>query len=169
MVLKKVEQIKEKSRRTIRNKILGINAERMLFISFMTFFILLIMAQIILVIPGLTENMNLNMHTEGTPLKNEEYLFSHGELTLKLLGKGTGKDVKILVNGEEKDAFTNSEKTIKVKYGDVIEIDNTKSSDYVEIEIVSKSNNIMTAYVGQKFRIKKEVKKIMKVRIQNNL
>lgn len=169
MALKKLEQMKEKPRRRIRSIILGINAERILVVSFLVFFVLFVMAQIILVIPGLTINMKLNMQTEGVPLKSEEYLFRHGELTLKLLGKSTGKDVKILINGDEKDSFENIEKTIKVKNGDVIEIDNTGINDYVEVAIVSKSKNIETGYIGQKFRIKSEVKRIIKVRIQNNL
>ena len=169
MALKQFEQIKRKPKRTIKSIVLGINAEKILFVSFLIFFIVLIMTQIILTNPGLTMDMKLNKQIEGVPLKSEEYLFGHGELTFKLLGNNPGQDVKILINGDEKDSFANSEKTIKVKNGDVIEIDNTKTNDYIEVAIVSKSDNIETGYVGQRFRIKSEVKKIIKVKIESNL
>lgn len=164
---KQFNQCKRKQKSLkIKSKVLRINVEKILFVSFIIFFTVLIVAQIALTKPTIMVEMTMDTGIEGVPLKSEEFLYSYGELTLKLIGNCFGQDVKILVNGDEKDSFLNREKTIKVKNGDVIEIDGTEINDYIDVIIVSKSDNIKTNCLGQKFRIKSEVKKIIKVKIE---
>ncbi len=151
---------------TLKNKILEINIERTLLTSFILLFILLIISQIALTNPFIRAEIFINEEIEGTPLKSEEFLYKQGELTFKSLGKGNKQDAKILVNGDEKAAFLEDEITIKVRDGDIIEIDGSESPDYIDILIISKSDNIKTDCLGQKFRIKSQVKKIIQVKIE---
>ena len=44
----------------------------------------------------------------------------------------------------------------------IIEIDGSELSDYIDIIVVSKSDNIKTDCLGQKFRIKFQVKKLFR-------
>ncbi len=151
---------------TLKKKLLGINIERVLLTFFILSFILLIISQMALTNPSMRAELFMNEEIEGTPLKSEEFLYKHGELTLKSLGKGNKQDAKILVNGDEKAVFLDDEITIKVRNGDIIEIDGSELSDYIDIIVVSKSDNIKTDCLGQKFRIKSQVKKIIQVKIE---
>jgi len=151
---------------TLRNKIMEINIEKILLTSFILLFIILIIAQTALTNPFIRAEIFMDEAVEGTPLKSEEFLYSYGELTFKLLGRNPGKDIKLLVNGDEKAVFLDAEITVRVKNGDVIEVDGSEIPDYADVEIISKSGNIKSDCLGQKFRIKSQVKKIITVKIE---
>lgn len=130
-------------------------------------FVILIVAQASLTNPSIRAKLFIiDGGIEGTPLKSEEFLYQYGEITLKLLSKRTNRDVKILVNGDEKAVFLDNETTIRVRDGDIVEVDGSEIPDYIDIEVVSKSNNIKSDCLGQKFRIKSQVKKIIKAKIE---
>jgi len=159
-----------------KNPFLELNIEKRLFILFLLCFIITLIAQIVLNNPSIRAEITHEAKLEGLPMQKEEFLYSIGELTLKLTdkngfvnnmdGNDIGENVKVLINGEEKYNFSEREITISVKNGDVIEIDATEIKDYIDVMIVSKSDNITNNCEGQKYRIQSEVKKIVKVNVK---
>lgn len=157
--------------------------ENLLLSIFISLFIILFVAQAILVKPSFGLNISLINEGEGLPLKNEEFLYKRGELVLKCIGDVRKEHVKILINGDEKDSFSAGEIKIDVKQGDVIEIDISKACGLaetndnktyksneinlsVDIIITSVSDNITSNYSGQKLHINSKVQKIIQVKIK---
>jgi len=151
-----------------KSYIISVNVEKILFITFFIFFSSLVITQIVLIATGLEKGLSTNSAIEGLPLKKEEFLYKEGELVLELLSeyKGQGHDVKILVNGEEVDDFSFRKVSLKIKNGDVVEIDATNISNNIDVMIKSKSSNVIIDDLSKKYSIKSEVIKIIKVKIE---
>ncbi|HOJ10723.1 MAG TPA: hypothetical protein PK733_09040 [Clostridiales bacterium] len=159
--------VKKQKGSSFRSILLGINVERFLIVSFFVLFSLLIFTQAILATTGIGKGLAANSNFEGFPLQKEEFLYNEGELVLKLVpiyGQ-QGEDAKILVNGEEVGNFADYEYALKLINGDVIEIDANCISDYVDVMVKSKSSNIKLDNLDKKYRLRSEVKKIIKVKI----
>jgi len=139
--------------------------ERLLYISFVITFVVLVIVQAALTNPSVRTYLTLNADFEGTPLQTEEYLYNKGELGLALLRGDVDGSVKVLVNGQEAAAFNGKELTIEVKEGDVIEIDCSMSMNTAEVEVVSYSGNISPECVGKRVEVKSGIKKLVKVQV----
>lgn len=144
---------------------LRINFERLLFISFIVTFILLIFVQAALMSPSVRTFMSVNNGYEGVPLGPEEYLYKEGQLELETSETENAGELKILINGDEAAAFTSKNISINVKDGDVVEIDGSTVQESVEVGITSKSTNITSDCIGKRIRVKSNVKKLLKVKI----
>lgn len=145
---------------------LRINFERVLFISFIVTFVIMVFVQAALTSPSIRASLSISDELEGTPLAMEEYLYSKGEIVLQLINSKKNESLKILVNGEEVGSFLQKNVKIKVKNGDVIEIDGSSVNEDMEIAIISKSDNIITECIGKRILVNSNIKKIVKVKIE---
>ncbi len=140
--------------------------ERVIFLTFILAFTFLIVVQTILISPVARTFISGKGELEGIPLGREEYLYDEGEIGVKLLNGNTDGKVKILVNGDEAGVFTSSIVTLKVRHGDVVEVDGSDIGDEVEAVIVTRSDNIDNDCANKRVRVKYGVKKLTQIKIQ---
>ncbi|MCR4435573.1 MAG: hypothetical protein QHH06_02575 [Clostridiales bacterium] len=143
-----------------------INFERMLYLSFVVTFAVLIVVQSALTSPAVRTFLAVDGDSERVPLGYEEYLYKEGEIVLQLLEQEGDENIKVLVNGDEAAAFSNSYASIAVKDGDVVEIDGSGIKREIEVQVISKSPNIRTDCVGKKVKVNSNVKKLATIRIE---
>lgn len=151
-----------KAKRTAKAKI---NIEKVLFVSFIAAFTILIIAQAALITPSVRTFMTGRTEFEGKQLGLEEYLYDEGKITLELFRDQTDSGVKILVNGDEVAAFNNSVVSLTVRDGDVVEIDGSSLDSPAEIAVVSKTSNISDECL-KKTVVKGNVKLLTQVRMK---
>lgn len=156
-----------KSNSSFKSRIVTINIEKIFVTAFFISFSLLIITQVMLTITDLREGISTNSSIEGVPLEKEEFLYKEGEIVLELLSeyKSQGKDIKILVNGEEIGDFEYGQLSFKVKDGDILEIDSTRVSNRIDFIIKNKSSNVKIDNLSKKYTANREVLKIIKVKI----
>lgn len=140
--------------------------ERVLFTAFFITFIVMIFVQAAMINPSIRTFITSTNEYEGAPLGVEEYLYSQGELGLKLVNAESNDNLKVLVNGDQVAAFTSRGVSLKVKNGDVVEIDGSNVDVDSVVGIVSKSANITTDCVNKTVNVKLEVKRLVKVKIE---
>lgn len=143
----------------------SINIERLLFLTCIGVFILMLFVQAALTSPSVRTFINGTSTLEGIPLETEEYLYAEGEIELKLLSNNSNEDLKILLNGEELTAFSQDSIKLTVKNGDVIEIDASNSYENNIVEIASKSENIATDCLGKKLSVNGKIKQLVKLKV----
>jgi hypothetical protein len=103
---------------------------------------------------------------DGVPLKQEETLYEEGEIGLDVIEGEIGDNLKVLINGDYVATFENKHIDIKVKDGDVVEIDGCSLQNEVEVKIVSKSDNIDQDCDGKKVNISSNIKKLVKIQMR---
>jgi hypothetical protein len=140
--------------------------ERILFFSFICIFFLLIIVQTALVSPSIKAFVSTGSEFEGVPLGVEEFLYREGDIKLQILSGNGSSDIKALVNGDEVAAFSSKNISLKVKDGDVVEIDGSSVRDETEVGVVFKSENISDDCLGKSVIVKSNIKKLIKVKIQ---
>ncbi|RCX19965.1 hypothetical protein DFR58_10234 [Anaerobacterium chartisolvens] len=140
--------------------------ERIIFLTFILAFTFLIVVQTILISPVARTFISGRSEPEGIPLGREEYLYDEGEIGVKLLNGNADGKVKILVNGDEAGVFTGGIVTLKVRDGDVVEVDGSGTGDEVEAVIVTRSGNIDNDCANKRVRVKYGVKKLTQIKIQ---
>ncbi len=86
--------------------------------------------------------LNLEDELYGNVLGKEEYLYTHGSISLKLLHLQQCPEIEVLRNGEYVKRFTNKQLTIPVVDGDIIEIEATDIKSTVYINIVESSEGM---------------------------
>ncbi len=143
-----------------------VNFDQVLFVLCVTVFFILILVQTALISPTVKDFLEAQNEYEGRPLGTEEYLYSEGALALRLNGEQPNEKIKVLVNGDTVAAFSANTVAIRVRDGDVVEIDASEDMDEHEIEIVSQSDNIITECTGMKLVVKSEVKMLVRVRVE---
>lgn len=153
-----------KSKEKKQNKDRGTLFEDLLFKTCITFFIVLIAVQLILVIPSARVRLGLDKGI-GAPLSADEYLYSQGHLTLKLIGDNPDPTVRILVNGDEIAMFENLEMPLSVRDGDVIEIDGSQSLNDYMVRIGNVSANINSNCLDAVAKVKSNIKMLVKVQV----
>ncbi|MGE5613715.1 MAG: hypothetical protein ACM3XR_04855 [Bacillota bacterium] len=79
---------------------------------------------------------------EGVSLEREAYLFTPCKMVLKLVNMERCPDLKVLVNGIERHSFEESEITLDLKDGDVVELDAGKVLVLAKVRINAVSMNI---------------------------
>lgn len=147
-------------------KVFRINIERILFLSFIITFVLLVIVQAALVHPAVRTFLTVDRELEGTPLKAEEFLYKEGEIALQVLKGEYGEGLKVLVNGDVAAAFADQEVSLKVKDGDVVEIDASGLEGETEVGIVSCSSNISPEYVNKTVKVGGNIKSLAKIKVQ---
>lgn len=133
-IANKIDQAEKKTR-----------AERFewfMFKSFLTVFIILIAAQAALINPSVRSSVSDNYYIEGEPLREEVYLFIPGKMELKLSNIDNCPDLKVLVNGEERGSFESNTVLLKLKDGDVVELDASRVLVLAKVQISAVSENI---------------------------
>jgi len=143
-----------------------ISVEKILFLAFIAVFSVMLIVQAAMVRPDVRAFLNIDQGLEGTALGAEEYLYKEGDLGLELLDSEGNPDLRVMVNGDEVAAFTNKNLTLKVKDGDVVEIDGSSVQDGAEVEIASKSDNINSECVGKKVKVQSNVVKLIKIEVE---
>jgi hypothetical protein len=159
-----VYKYRENQRGKSKNQ--NINIEKMLFLSVIIVFILMLLVQAALTNPTVRTFLNGHSTSEGIPLEQEEYLFSQGQIELKLLSENANENLKVLLNGDEITAFSQDTILLTVKNGDIVEIDGSDTPGGNEVEIVSKSDNVITDCQGKKLSVDKDVKQLVKLRVE---
>lgn len=150
-----------------RNKIQKLNIERLLFLSCIIVFVLMLLVQAALTSPSVRTFLNGSSSLEGIPLETEEYMFAEGKLGLKLINCQRNYSLKVLINGEDIQAFDENIVNLKVRNGDVVEIDGSGTSEENEVEIVSKDENIISDCLGKKVSVNGNVKQLIKIKVKD--
>jgi len=140
-----------------------INIERFLFLAFICTFITLVIVQVALMSPSIRTFLNVSNDYEGRPLGLEEFLYKEGEIAIGLVNGDSNPGLKVLINGDEVSQFDEKIINLKVKDGDVIEIDGSAVRGEAETEIVSKSDNIDVDCLGKTVKVQSNIKKLVKV------
>lgn len=154
------------SRNTGRGlKSVKLNIEKVLFLTLIGAFIILVTVQTLLAIPATQPIFNSGAQSEGRPLGVEEYLYNAGEIVLALEGNEGDESLKVLVNGDEVADFANQDVRIDVKDGDVVEIDGSRCIGSKEVKIISASKNITDSCVGKSVKAKSNIKRLVHIRV----
>ncbi len=142
--------------------------EKILFLSCVAAFLLLIIIQTAMLSPSLTAFVESQNRLEGQPLGVEEYLFEEGTISLQLVDAQCRYDLKVLVNGDEAAVFSEKNVTIKVRDGDVVELDTGSGKEAVEVLVTSASDNVATRCVGKKYKAKPGISRLFKVQMDKD-
>lgn len=161
LIMYKVKQGKKNERRGN-----GISMERLLFLSFVVTFVLLVIVQAALTSPAVRETLSISDELEGVPLGVEEFLYNEGKLGLELVNEENNQELKVLVNGDEVEVFSSKYIDIAVKDGDVVEIDGSYVQGEIEVRIISKSDNISTDCIAKSVKVNSNIEKLVKVRVK---
>lgn len=155
--------------KTYKNRLFGrpVNFERVLYIAFLSVFVLLLGTQAILINPNIRSAVTISDDMKGTPLGAEEFLYSEGTMELKLLDGSSIPELKVLVNGEERACFSENIVTISLIDGDVVEIDGSGVGGPAEVAVSSVSSNMDSSYVGLKLQVEGNIKKVAKVKVSD--
>lgn len=143
----------------------GTAFENILFFMCILCFIILIAVQVVIANPSIREKFNLTDKSIGLPLNDNEYLYSQGQMTLRMVGENPDPTVKILVNGDEVAIFENSLMNIYVRDGDVVEIDGSQSLSEHIVKIESVSANINSKSSVASVNVDSNIKRLVKVQI----
>jgi hypothetical protein len=141
------------------------NFERVLFLSFIIMFTILVITQTALMSPSIKTFIPLNSGYEGTQLGVEEFLYKRGEISLELQNVDSDDKLKVLINGEVIGAFFNKTLELNVKEGDVIELDGSEVNTIDEVKIISISANINPYILNKKLRISSGVERLTDIQI----
>jgi len=141
------------------------NIERLLLVSVMVTFIMLVVVQGALLDPAIRTFLSVDEQFEGAPLSDEEFLYSEGILNLQVADLEEHHNVKVLVNGDEVARFDKAMLQITVKNGDVIEIDGTDANETVEVVVASGSENISQECLNARVKVTSDVKKLVRVKL----
>lgn len=140
-----------------------ISIEKILFVSFIFMFLLLVMIQTALLTPGIQAYIPSTAPLEGSELRAEEYLFQSGQIDLELEQGISNEKLMVLVNGDPVCTFLNSSIQLNVKDGDVIELDGTATDQNCTVKVASISENISSEILNLKQTVGKSVERLTKV------
>ncbi|HHV60365.1 MAG TPA: hypothetical protein GXX49_08815 [Clostridiaceae bacterium] len=140
--------------------------ERSLTGFFIVFFLILMLVQIVFHFPGLSSVFLKNRDMEGALLGVEEYLYEEGELVVEILGEESREDIHVLLNGSFAGSFDNKFVVLKVKNGDIVEIDASSSGEGKIVAIRKVSENLDSALLSKQVATKKGVSILAKVRMK---
>jgi hypothetical protein len=139
--------------------------ENILFSTCILCFAVLVLVQIVLAVPSFRSMLNLNDKSMGMPLNGDEYLYNQGQMTLKLISEEPDPTLKILVNGDNVAEFENTEMSINVKDGDVVEIDGSQSLIGHIVKVESITTNINDKCKNASANVSNTIKMLVKVQI----
>lgn len=158
-----VYRINGKKRIPRQNK--RLNIEKLLFVSVLITFTMLIIVQGALLDPAIRTFLSIDEQYEGAPLADEEFLYSEGFLYLQVADLKEHHNVKVLVNGDEVARFDRARLQVTVRNGDVIEIDGSDSHETVEVVVESGSENVSQECLNARVKVTSDVKKLVRVKL----
>ncbi|HOV27633.1 MAG TPA: hypothetical protein PK566_14905 [Pseudobacteroides sp.] len=144
-------------------------SEKAFVITFFILFASLILTQILLVSPTTRRFLVKDVEFEGSPLEVVENLYSEGELELELQNIQKDENINVLINGDEVAAFSDKSMVLKVRDGDVLEIDGTGTNNSAVVKVIKSSSNIENNCVGKEFTVGSELKNLFRVKISGSL
>lgn len=139
--------------------------ENILFSICILCFVILLLVQLVLAVPSLRNMLNLNDKSLGMPLNGDEYLYTQGQMTLKMIAEEPDPTLRILVNGDSVAQFDSTEMIINVKDGDVVEIDGSQSLVGYIIKVESVTANINSKCKNAVVNVENNIKRLVKVQI----
>ena len=116
--------------------------EGLLFKAFMIVFIIMLFVQTASFNTSVQSTVLHNYNIEGEPLKEEVYLFVPCKMELKLTNIESCQDLKVLVNGVERESFTGKTVLLDLKDGDIVELDASYILVMANVQISAVSKNI---------------------------
>lgn len=137
----KVALLSQRITDKVENKKVVERFEWLMFKAFLTVFIILIASQSALLSPSVRSSVS-DYYIEGEPLGMEAYLFVPCKMELKLINIENCPDLKVLVNGIEREAFVNNTVLLELKDGDVVELDASSVLVLAKVQISAVSENI---------------------------
>lgn len=158
----KVFRFKNASENSDKNTIF----ENILFSTCILCFVVLIIVQVVLVVPSFRSALNITDKSIGLPLNGDEYLYDQGQITIKMMGEEPDPSVRVLINGDNVTQFDNTEMTLNVRDGDVVEIDGSQSFAGHIVRVESTTTNIDGKCKNALVNIEKNIKTLVKVRIK---
>jgi len=126
----------EKTRQETADKV-----EAILKAAFLAAFALLITVQVILTLPGARNSINKEA-VDGEPLGKQVYLVEPCKMELRLVNMEYCPELKVLVNGDEADAFSTDTVLLELSDGDVVELDASKMLLSARVQVSAVSRNI---------------------------
>ncbi len=139
--------------------------ENILFSTCILCFLILIIVQVILAVPSFRNTLHLTDKSIGLPLNGDEYLYTQGQMTLKMIGEEPDPMLKILVNGDNIAQFDTTEMIINVRDGDVVEIDGSQSLVGHIVKVESITTNINAKCKNAVINIENNIKRLVKVQM----
>lgn len=110
--------------------------------AFLISFALLMAVQVILTVPEVRSSLNREA-LDGIPLGKQAYLVEPCKMELRLLNMENCPQLKVLVNGEEADAFNSDTVLLELRDGDVVELDASSMLIQARVQISAVSRNII--------------------------
>lgn len=115
--------------------------ERFLVRACLAFFIILVFAQAALTNPVVRLYL-FHDYLEGEPLGSEKTLYTACKMELSLIDRNYCSDLKILVNGDERDSFKERSVMLNVKEGDIVELYGSNLSGTARVGVTAASEKI---------------------------
>ncbi|MDP4180253.1 MAG: hypothetical protein Q8942_04075 [Bacillota bacterium] len=162
----RIVAFKTGKRKDSSQKRISSNTEKIFVITFFFIFAALILSQVILAMPSTRNLLVSDAEYEGSPIGAEESLYSEGELKLELQNMENDNNLNVLVNGDEVAAFSNKSMVLKVKDGDVVEIDGTNSTNSAVVKIIDGSANLKNGCVGREVKVNSDLKNLIKINLE---
>jgi len=159
-----VFKVNNKNHKRLKSK--SILLERILFITCVAVFAILVGVQGLMINPSTSGFITVNSELDGAPLKAEEILYKQGHIELCMADDMTDENVKVLLNGEEVACFSESVLTIRVKDGDVVELDCSEAESENIVYVKSTSENIKNIDVNKRIKTHTGIIKIGKIKIE---
>lgn len=132
--------------------------ERLLMLIFFTSFILLVLSQAALTDPSIRAAFNRDA-SDGAVLGSEAYLFEPCKMELKLYNAEYCPELRVMVNGDEREAFWSDTILLELKKGDVVELDASKLLISADIQITAVSGNI-SELLGKSYTVSGGIVKV---------
>lgn len=132
--------------------------ERLLKLTFLISFIVLILSQAVLTDPSIRAAFNKDA-SDGAALGSEAYLFEPCKMELKLNNIEYCPELKVMVNGDETEAFFNDTVLLELKEGDVIELDASMLLISADVQITAVTSNI-SELLGRTFSVSGGIVKV---------
>lgn len=143
------------------------NIERLMFRLFVISFSLLLAVQLAMTNENMRNLLTPGSDLDGRALEVNEFLYNEGKLRLQLIGIEASDQLKVTINGEVVALFTTNIIEVSVKDGDVLGVQCMGTKYKGEIEIVSRSPNVITDCVGKRFKTDGDPKGTLRIRVGN--
>jgi hypothetical protein len=120
-----------------------LNSDRILIICFTLVFLLLMTVQAALTSQAVRERLYIDDELENS----------------------SNPDLMVLVNGDEVCSFSNRIISIRVRDGDVLELDGSGLDKQSEVKVLSKSDNVISDCINKKYLVKSGIREIARIRL----
>lgn len=103
---------------------------------------------------------------EGTPIAESQTQLNIGTLELTVVSKSDCKNIKIFINGQYYNSFTQKSVSLKVKNNDIIELSGINSDYPATVKITSSSDNILAPNPNGTLIVNKNFVRVGRIRLK---